>query len=446
MSEHSEFEQEGTLGATEDYQKHIQILKAEEKSKRRRYGFLIILVSILAICLPLILVLTTRNKDNGDGSQSGGTVTATTRDTPNASQASSSGNGNDNNNPFSVGDFTVVNSSSFTINTNTFPSKEHLKTILEMQFPEAFKDPFSYQNKAVDWLLKHANTSTPSSRTILQRYALACLYFATNGVANAHTTRFFGYVISAPAWVVETDWIANNNECTWYGINCTADGLVSKLSMRRNRMTGSLPTELALLGESLQELDLYGNYFHNVGEEGHAWLDGMKQLKVLVLGNTLLEHNNGIPLVFGQLTNLRDFDCSNVLYRGPLRGDVFANLSQLEWLNIDDNQFGGPLPQELIQLPTLELLHANNASIVGDISFVRDLPGLKILWVDDNPGLTGDAAALEDVTTLASLSVKGTNIYGSIPSFLCHGDSGQIYFDCSAQLCGCDCTCSHNWR
>jgi Leucine rich repeat len=322
----------------------------------------------------------------------------------------------------------------------------YVKDVLKIEQtnnPEAFQDPNSHQNKAASWLQTHPNVGeTTSFKRIRQRYALLCLYFATNAVANPYTSEMLGLMVneSTPNWVNETGWLEADDECEWFGIKCSTSGFVTKINLPSNRLTGSLPHELALLKDSLEELQLFENYFHNAGDEGHTWLGQLQRLTVLSLGRSLVEYDNGIPKAIRYLTSLRDLELSEVNYTGQIQDDVFSDLVSLEYLNIDGNAFGGSVPSEISTLPNLQYLHAKGTLFEDDISFAQSMPALKALLVDDNPGLTGDVSVLQGVVTLESLSVQGTGVTGTIPSFVCEG---EVFLDCSDQLCGCDCKCNY---
>ena len=62
-------------------------------------------------------------------------------------------------------------------------------------------------------------------------------------------------------WKVSTGWESEQHECSWYGISCSDNNTVSEISLPNNRLSGTLPHEIALagIGEQLVYLDLSGN-------------------------------------------------------------------------------------------------------------------------------------------------------------------------------------------
>ena len=63
------------------------------------------------------------------------------------------------------------------------------------------------------------------------RAVLVELYNATNG-AN---------------WADNTNWLSDEPIGTWQGVTTDEEGRVSELSLRRNQLTGEIPTELGNL-------------------------------------------------------------------------------------------------------------------------------------------------------------------------------------------------------
>ncbi|KAI2508880.1 Leucine Rich Repeat [Fragilaria crotonensis] len=86
-----------------------------------------------------------------------------------------------------------------------------------------------------------------SSQQFAQRYALAVLYYATQGDDK---------------WEIKTDWMSGKHECSWYGVVCGDTPLdrhtVVGLDLGFNQLNGLLPRELALL-QNIIEVDFHGN-------------------------------------------------------------------------------------------------------------------------------------------------------------------------------------------
>lgn len=105
----------------------------------------------------------------------------------------------------------------------------------------ALLTPSTPQNNALLWLANNANRNTYSNETKIQRYALAVLYYSTNG----------------NGWDNKGGWMSDGDECNWYNREVEApckDGALVELAMDSNNLVGTIPNELALLSDSLGKL------------------------------------------------------------------------------------------------------------------------------------------------------------------------------------------------
>lgn len=280
-----------------------------------------------------------------------------------------------------------------------------------------FQDPNSYQSKAARWVEETSKLGVHTPQRLVQRYALAALYYATNGVANIYTKEIFG---TAPTrgWIDETGWLDAEDECSWYRVTCNADGEVTKIELYSNRLTGSLPPEIALLHESLEVIDLYQNMLHNKGDTGNHFLGELTNLRQLYFGRTYFEYP-GIPTAIGSLTNLQEFDCSYTLYHGPLKAQAFQSLQKLEYLHMGGNRYNSSIPVELAALPKLQYVYAEYADLRGNLSFVRNMSSVIEFWIDRNPMIKGAIPSeIGMATNLKSFSVTGCGLEGKIPTEL----------------------------
>jgi hypothetical protein len=115
----------------------------------------------------------------------------------------------------------------------------------------AKNDADSPQARALTWLQGDPlyNGSEHSYR-LYQRYALAVLYYATNGTD----------------WNGKRGWLSNASECEWYTASdvdiCDGSSRLSVLDLHDNGLDGSIPTELELL------TDLETMYFEGFALSG----------------------------------------------------------------------------------------------------------------------------------------------------------------------------------
>ena len=114
--------------------------------------------------------------------------------------------------------------------------------------PEDLNRPTSPQSRALDWLIR-VDEVARGEADLTQRYVLATLFFGTNG----------------DTWEINRDWLSpTKSVCEWFtsGFSktvCNDEGLLRELNLKRNNMTGTIPTELGHLSDQLQVLDFSSN-------------------------------------------------------------------------------------------------------------------------------------------------------------------------------------------
>lgn len=103
---------------------------------------------------------------------------------------------------------------------------------------KALRTPWTPQNQAYNWLLEDPNLSLYSNQTKIQRYALATMYYSTNG----------------DNWTNNAGWLGHGNECDWYstldGASCS-NGSMMYLHERSNNLAGTIPEEIGILSNLL---------------------------------------------------------------------------------------------------------------------------------------------------------------------------------------------------
>ncbi|GAX11689.1 hypothetical protein FisN_7Lh057 [Fistulifera solaris] len=314
----------------------------------------------------------------------------------------------------------MQNSSSTPRNVGPLISSEEMDRYLRQAVgANELENRDSYTSLAYRWMLQNPFSLQEFRMRVedrvLQRYALACLYYATYRVNNDWLRYNQGLLDAQPqdifAWTESQGWLVYANECDWYGITCNQFGYVTSLDLGSNELTGEIPPQLQYLSHGLEFLNIEGNYAYNVHPH---FLGKLTNLKYLYMKSSLFE-SDGIPLVFAALTNLEEFDCSHTMFHGPLREDIFENMAQLRYLEISGNQVNGTLPQSLISLPNLKYFYADSVGLTGNLEFLQDMSALVETWLDRNPTLTGTLPTVLG-PQLESLSLTRNNITSSIPN------------------------------
>ena len=105
----------------------------------------------------------------------------------------------------------------------------------------ALRDPSTPQYRAMQWIRTQDNAGIYEDRRFLQRYALAALYYSTDG----------------EAWSRTGSWLTAANECDWLSFSefdvpaCDSAGNVIYMDLAENNLRGPLPPDLALLARTL---------------------------------------------------------------------------------------------------------------------------------------------------------------------------------------------------
>jgi Leucine rich repeat len=173
--------------------------------------------------------------------------------------------------------------------------------LLSISTAESLSQLHTPQMKALDWI---ANRDTlrlePDAGHLLQRYALAVLYFATTELG----------------WKRELNWLAPVHECEWSGEGgvrtCDTDRRVTDVSLWNN-LKGTLPVELGALSK-LQILYLARNHLYGT-----------------------------VPTELGQLTELKYLGLQFNRLTGTFPADYFGGLTKLRTIYLEKNDLTGTI-------------------------------------------------------------------------------------------------------
>ena len=297
------------------------------------------------------------------------------------------------------------------------PSALNVRNHVRANVPSTsvFSNSNSYQSQALNWVAGSGGCPNCGNdgKRIMQRYVLACIYYATNNKANALTNAVNGGSIGN--WRQSSGWTSSSDECTWYGVSCNDSGYVDSIVLRDNKLSGTFPSETSLLKDSLEVLDLTKNSMYNEGSAGNDWLGQLTNLKYLSVSQTGFSYN-GIPTAIGNLRQLTDLDVSYCLYFGALQSSVFTNLDKCTYLDISGNSYQSTAPTTIGSMSSLMYFYAIDADLKGSLSFITSSTSLRELWIDDNPQITGSIpTTMGNIKTLRSLSLADNGLSGAIP-------------------------------
>ena len=256
--------------------------------------------------------------------------------------------------------------------------------------------PHTAQGKAWKWLMADSGDSLESRSLIdtSNRFALATLYFSTNG----------------PNWNNNTKWLSSEDVCDWWtsvidesplsyktylelcrGGMLSSQGVgMTQLILKENGLDGTLPPELGLMS-ALTTVRIDANSLDGDIPE-FVW----QNWQHLVTGS--LSRNNftgSVPSVFGLMTNLVSWKMESNQFTGNLPTEI-GMLTDLWECSFFDNKLAGPIPTELGRATTLNTLSLANNLFTGPIP--------------------SELGKLHD---LLELDLGHNHISGALPSELC---------------------------
>ncbi len=204
-----------------------------------------------------------------------------------------------------------------------------------------------------------------------------------------------------------TNWNTTEPLNNWAGVTADSDDNVTRLELRSDNLSGSLPAALGDL-RSLETLALDGN---DISGPIPPEIGNLRNLKVLRLEDNQL--SGSIPPELGYLRNLEDLHLEHNQLSGAIPPEL-RHLSRIDEIYLGNNDLSGSIPPELGDLHTLTVLELNNNDLSGAIP-----------------------AALENLRRLWWLRLDSNDLSGSIPAALWDlPDLRRLYFSHNAQLTG----------
>jgi hypothetical protein len=254
-----------------------------------------------------------------------------------------------------------------------------LNTLLQISPDQgvALQNRTSPQFKAFQWLAD-TDFSAFSIPELSSRYAMATFYYSTDG----------------PKWQRNDLWLSNSSICDWYGdtelTHCVEGKFRRQLILNNNNLQGSLPPEMAVLRDYLQELDLSFNSLTGAIPTEIGKLTGLTRL---VLQSNALT-GTAIPLEMSALTRLRIYD---VAFNSELTGSLPPEMgawTDLREFRVEYTTMNGPLPPAIGNWTRLEKWYSR-----------------RVKWNGMLPTEFGLMAPLKEL----DMAGAGGSIYGPIP-------------------------------
>ncbi|CAB9510639.1 Leucine rich repeat N-terminal domain [Seminavis robusta] len=302
---------------------------------------------------------------------------------------------------------------------------------------------------------KDESDNLASLYKVLQRYALAVLYFAQESSSQTTDDASVVAVKSETEqhnrMEMDKHWTTAKSECEWFGVTCNDDDLVVALNLSSSILQGTLPQELLSGGAfpALTSLDLSFNKLKSNVPHVHVEMPTSTlgvdpsniPLQELYLNNN--EMKGQIHNLFA-LTDLVVLDLSGNRFGGTIK-DTISGMTKLSSLKLQNNRLFGNLAH-LTNMPSLEDLNLEGNQFTGSIpSTMSSLTSLKMLKLDHNEAIEG---AIPDfigssLTNLQLLDLRETGVNSTIPASLGQlGNLEELYLhgtalagDMPAELC-----------
>jgi len=233
---------------------------------------------------------------------------------------------------------------------------------------DALHDWTAPQGRAFQWIVNEdARMVHAEDPYLIQRYALAAIFFATNG-KSWHNG--------------DLHWLSGVHECFWTKkvkgrpmgvVGCNDDRRVTYIELVENNLQGSLPREIGWL-ENLVSLDLQENRLTGT-----------------------------IPTTLGNIPSLKNLFINSNSFYGTVPSQL-GNLANLTLLLLDTNELTGTIPDEICTLKN----HSHLYSLWVDCDGSPKSPvecnccsmccdGLGYCLTPDSYGDLDDAVSYDDI-------------------------------------------------
>ena len=246
------------------------------------------------------------------------------------------------------------------------------------------------------WPQHVALTRAGSGSVQTDREALVALYNSTDG----------------PNWTSATNWNTDKALDQWEGVSADPSGRVTRLTLRYNSLSGSIPKEIGNL-TGLSVLDLSHNRLTGPIPKEVGNLTGLSFLFL-----AFNELSGPIPIEVGNLTNLWVLALGQNQLSGPIPEEI-GNITYLADLRLSGNQLSGPIPEGIGNLTYLNSLNLGGNQLTGSIPRgIGKLTNLRTLSLANNDLSGPIPPELGNLIWLRTLDLLGNRLTGCIPKSL----------------------------
>ncbi|CAJ1962919.1 unnamed protein product [Cylindrotheca closterium] len=235
--------------------------------------------------------------------------------------------------------------------------------------------------KALRWLENEADAAQsipfPLDQKYLQRFGILILYFSV--APNVQPS-------SSNKGRLPNLGMQNQDECSWTGMRCNGNGMLTRIKLSNRQFDGTLPAEWGFF-PNLKSIDFSNNKLKGIIPQT---IYGLSRIEELYLYKNQL--SGSISSKIGNLWRLERFHLSHNKLEGSIPKSIASTLSRarkLRYFNVHRNQMTGTIPSNmrLRQLYTIDLGH-NKFSGTLPPDFGTESIRLRHLMLDYN-GFSG---------------------------------------------------------
>jgi len=274
-------------------------------------------------------------------------------------------------------------------------------------------ESYSPQRQAMLFMAKDASINSMEHTEKLQRFFLSVFFYSTNMVPSVH-------VEDPGAWKVADNWMSNAHSCDWMGVECNEEKVITSMFLERNRLSGKIPVDIAIIANKIEKLDFTDNIMH-MREGDFDAFSSLKNLKTLLMDDNYLFHDEGLPPQFGAMTNLEKIRLSYNLFEGDLddgETPILGAMTKLTHLEMESNYFTGGFPDAIATMDQLTYCYLRRNNMSFNFDFIKSgqfKDNMFAMWLDGN-AITGTIPTeIGLMTGLASFSAANATLTGTIP-------------------------------
>ncbi|CAL5035134.1 unnamed protein product [Urochloa decumbens] len=231
-------------------------------------------------------------------------------------------------------------------------------------------------------------------------------------------------------------WKNGTDCCTWEGIRCSPEGMVTDVSLASRNLQGFISPSVGNL-TGLLRINLSGNLL-----SGDLPLELVSSRSIIVLDLSFNQLSGGLPdipystparplqvmnissnlftgrfpsTIWEVMKSLVALNASNNSFIGQIPTAFCVSTSSIVVLDLGYNQFSGSIPPELGNCTMMKSLHAEHNKFSGTLpDEIFNIISLEHLFLHDNQ-FVGSLKGISNLTNLVTLDLGGNGISGNIP-------------------------------